>query len=171
MRVDPGIRLRFSAHATDGYRCSMSSGEFDSLAGLEAQRAKQRHHRERCHLPRLPRVRRCATAVLAHYIASVLGSLASFLNVYGHEDLAHAKFTVRGRDPVSPIAGGRTRRSSPVRNIHIQRSFRITSALAEAVRRITSPTPGDTDPPSHRHHRAPRAMGILGPITRGRCPP
>ena len=84
----------------------MSSGEFDSLAGLEAQRAKQRHHQDGCHLPRLPRVRRCATAVLANYVASVLGCLSSFLDVYGHEDLAHAKFTVRGRDPVSPSRRG-----------------------------------------------------------------
>ena len=73
----------------------MASGEFDTLAGLEVQRAKQRRHRDRCHLPRLPRVRRCSTAALAQYVHVVMGSWQLFLKVYGHEDLAHARFTVR----------------------------------------------------------------------------
>ena len=94
--VDPGIRNVFAAHDTNGHRTSMSSGEFDALAHLEALRTKTAAHVQRACLPRLPRVCRCSTGVLANYEATVLRRLSSFLGVYGHEDLAQAKLTVRG---------------------------------------------------------------------------
>ena len=93
--IDPGIRLLFSGHAADGYRCSMSSCESDTFAGLEAQSTKLKRLRELIPQPRLPRVRRCDAGVFANYAATVLSSLPSILKLYGHEDLAHAKLTVR----------------------------------------------------------------------------
>ena len=93
--VDPGIRNTFYARTSDGRRIVMSSGEFDSLAHLDDFRRAQARRVASAGLPDLPRRRTMASASLAIYRATLLGSLSDFLDLYGSEKFLHDRLTVR----------------------------------------------------------------------------
>jgi hypothetical protein len=118
--VDPGVRQVYAGLATDGYRCSMSGGEFQSIAHLQDRRSKTAMLVFQAAFPRLPRVCRCLTDVVGSDKGTMLNDLAAFWGVYGHESLAHAKLTVR----VCPLAA-----TAPMRSAGGSNSLELTSAL------------------------------------------